>query len=72
MSRVDRESEIGDCPSPEVREETVRDLDLGLALATNKVTMCRGREVIGSRPVSEMGVHHDTTALELLEVPVHR
>jgi hypothetical protein len=71
MSWVDGKPEVGNGPPPEVREESVRNLDLDFALSTNKMAMCFGREVISSGPVPEMRVHDDAKALELLQVPVH-
>jgi len=71
MSWVDGKPEVGNGPPSEVREESVRNLDLDFTLSTDQVAMRRGREVIGRGPVPKMGVHYNAKALELLEVPVN-
>ena len=48
------------------------DLDQAPALLAHEVPVHRRREVVGRRPVTEVGVDDDAEALELLEVAIDR
>ncbi len=72
MSGIDREPEVGNRATPQVREESVRDLDVSAASLADQVAVRRRCEMVSGGAVPKMSMHDNTQALELLEVPVDR
>ena len=70
MVWVDGEPELGPSFPGQVVEERVGDLNQLAALLADEMPVHRRRQVVGRRPVPEMGMDVEAQPLELIEVAV--